>query len=138
MAKKIWNFADSEKEEKSPYEYLFEYATQVKDDTGSLIEGLVTELVTDSTEEVVYALYLVVPELKNYSFRLIEVVQSNAFTPYPVTMKLFGKAPGNIVVKKDVAFENFDKELLDFIQSPLTELILRHLKTHLEIKKSHE
>jgi hypothetical protein len=138
MTNKIWDFADKGKEEKTPYEYLFDYSIKVKDDTGGIIEGLVTEMVSDSTEEIVYALYLVVPELRNYSIRLIEVIQSNAFTPYPVTMKLFGKAAGNIVEKPDVSFENFEKELLDFIQNPLTKLILRHLKTHLEIKKEYE
>lgn len=138
MTNKIWDFAEKSNEEKSPYEFLFEYSTKVKDDTGGIIEGLVTEMVSDSTEEIVYALYLVVPELRNYSIRLIEVVQSNAFTPYPVTMKLFGKAPGNIVEKPDVPFENFEKDLIHFIQSPITKLILQNLRTHLEIKKGYE
>ena len=133
---KIWNFADKKEDFKSPYQYLFEYASNVKEDTGGIIEGIVTESISDSKEEIVYALYLVVPELKNYSYRLIEVTQANAIKPYPVNMKLYGKA--NVVDKSAIEYKDFDKELLDFITSPLTKLILTHLRTHLEIKKEYE
>lgn len=132
---KIWNFADQNDEPKSPYQHLFEYSSSLKDDTGGIIEGVITESISDAREEIVYALYLVVPELKNYSYRLIEITQKNAVTPYPVDMKLFGKA--NIVEKNGVEYKDFVKTLEDFIKSPLTKLILTHLKTHLEIKREY-
>ena len=138
MAKTIWEFSNKEREVKTAYEYLHEYASRLREDTNGLIEGTVTELISDSKEEVVYALYLVVPELKNYSYRLIEVVQSNAFTFYPVTMRLFGKSLGNIDEKKDITYSDFENELIGFIQSPLTKLILQHLKTQIEIKRDYE
>lgn len=138
MADKIWEFSDKEKAVKTVYQFLYEYASKLHDDTAGLIEGTVTELISDSKEEVVYALYLVVPELKNYSYRLIEVVQTNAFTPYPVKMRLFGNAAGNIVEKIDVISDDFENELIGFIQSPLTKLILQNLKTHIEIKRDYQ
>jgi len=138
MADKIWEFSNKEEEVKTVYEYLSEYASKLNDDTRGLFKGTVTELISDSKEEVVYALYIVVPELRNYSYRLIEVVQNNAFTPFPVKMRLFGNAAGNIEEKSDVSSRNFESELIGFIQSPLTKLILRNLKTHIEIKRDYQ
>lgn len=138
MANKIWEFSDKEKEVKTVYEYLYEYASKLGEDTNGLIEGTVTQLVSDSKEEIVYALYLVVPELKNYSYRLIEVIQPNAFTFYPVSMRLYGKAAGSIEERKSITYDNFETELLEFIQSPLTKMILQHLKTQIEIKRDYK
>ncbi|MEI6684300.1 MAG: hypothetical protein WCO44_16870 [Bacteroidota bacterium] len=138
MTKKIWNSDGKVEEVTTPYEFLFHYASMVKDDTDGKIVGLVTENISDSANEVVYALYLVVPELRNYSYRLIEVVQPSAFSPYPVTMKLFGKAAGNIVVKEQVPFEGFEAVLLEFIQNPMTKLIIQGLYTHIDIKRKYE
>ena len=51
---KIWNYADVQ-HIKTPYEYLFEYANQLKEDTNGLIEGQVTEIPpSDGDEEVTY------------------------------------------------------------------------------------
>ncbi len=136
MENNIWEFGENTVLDETPYEILDKYASQLKGSTG-FIEGKVTELISDSRKEVIYALYLVVPELKNYSYRLIEVVQPNAFTFYPVTMKLFGKADGNIVELPKVDFKNFEKQLVDFIKSPVTKGILQSLKTHIEIVKKY-
>jgi hypothetical protein len=134
MENKIWTFADDKKNIKTPYEYLFDYASRLAYDTGNIVEGIVTESTSDAEEEVTYSLYLVVPKLRNYSYRLIEVIQLNAFTPYPVNMKLFGKAAGNVVTEKNLTVKTFEKKLVEFIKSPLTKLILTHLKTHLDIR----
>jgi hypothetical protein len=117
---------------------MFEFAEKVEDDTGGIIIGSVTELTSDSREEVIYALYLSVPELNNYSYRLIEVTQLNAITPYPVTIKLFGKDSGNIVEIKDVVEKEFKNKMIKLIKSPITKGILDQLKFHVEIKKEHE
>jgi hypothetical protein len=138
MGNKIWEFSDKGTQVKTAYQYLHEYASKLAEDTGGLIEGTVTQLISDSKEEVVYALYLVVPKLKNYSYRLIEVIQPNAFTFYPVSMKLFGTATGNIDERKDINPDKFEDELKRFIQSPLTKMILQHLKTQIEIKLQYE
>jgi len=138
MKKNIWAFSDYTPQLTTPYEFLIKYALQLKEDTNGIIEGDVVEVIQQDKEEVVFALYLVVPELRNYSYRLIEVIQSNAFTPYPVNMKLYGAATQNVVEVNNVSEQNFEKELKDFITSPLTKLILTSLKTHLEIKKEYE
>src|SRR5580658_1446822 len=118
MKNNIWSFADNIPQLTTPYEFLIKYASQLKEDTTGIIEGDVIEVIQQDKEEIVFALYLVVPELRNYSYRLIEVIQSNAFTPYPVNMKLYGTAPQNVVEVNDVSEENFEKELKGFITSP--------------------
>jgi hypothetical protein len=138
MTKKIWNAGEEKGEIRTPFEILFDYAQRVKEDTEGRIEGVVTENISDSSVEVVYALYLVVPELRNYSYRLIEVTQQNAFTPYPVIMRLFGTVAGNVVELLDVPYERFDKELLKLIDNPLTKIIIQGLYTHIEIKRKYQ
>jgi hypothetical protein len=138
MAEKIWEFGTITETIKTPYEFLYEYASKLKDDTNNLIEGAVTELISESREEVVFALYLVVPELRNYSYRLIEVTQQNAFNFYPVKIKLFGTLPSSIVEKTIDNEKDFEKKLREFITSPLTKLILTSLRTHIEIYKDYQ
>jgi hypothetical protein len=136
MEDKIWQFAENVELEETPYEILDRYASKLKEDT-EFIEGKVKELISESRQEVIYALYLVVPELKNYSYRLIEVVQPNAFTFYPVTVKLYGKADGNIITEQNVEHDDFEKLLKNFINSPITKGILQSLKVHIDIAKKY-
>lgn len=138
MSENIWQFSNEQKYIKSPYEILFDYASRVKNETGGIIEGIVTEAISDAKEEIVYALYLIVPELRNYSYRLIEVVQPNVLHPYPVSMKLFGKDPGNIISRNNVSAQQFEEELEFFIKNSMTKTILNGLKTHLDIKKQYD
>lgn len=137
MEAKIWNFAEEKPVSKTPYEYLIKYAERLEEDTNGLIEGMVTEAASDKDVHMTLALYLVVPQLRNYRYRLIEVIQSNAFTPYPVQMKLFGKAAGNVVEEKDVYEDAFEGKLKEFVGHPLTKLALTQLKTHIEIKNQY-
>ena len=136
MENKVWKSAENVESIKTPYEILYEYASKVKDDM-DVIEGYVTELISESREEIIYALYLVVPQLKNFSYRLIEVVQPNAFTFYPVKMKLFGQSDGNIIEEKNIMHDNFEEKLIRFIESPTTRGILQNLLRHLEVVKKY-
>ena len=138
MSDAIWKFAEEEIKEKSPYEILIKYANKLQTDTNNLIVGKVTEVISQESQEIVYALYLMVPKLRNYSYRLIEVIQPNALRFYPVRMKLFGAAPENIIEEKNVTEPEFEAKLIGFINNPLTKSILKHIQTLVEIRDKYQ
>lgn len=135
MQAKIWNFSESA-EIHTPYEILDKYASKLMEDTG-FIEGRVTEVTSEISNEIVNALYLIVPELSNYSYRLIEVTQPNAFTFYPVTMRLFGDTYEGVIEKNNVGVDEFNDELLKLINHKTTGTILSNLKKHVDVAKKH-
>lgn len=134
----LWQFDAEQKKSKLPYEFLTHYASLLKEDTNHLILGQVLESVSSNSPEVTYSLYLIVPKLRNYSYRLIEVKQPDIVTVYPVEMRLYGTAEKNVVFKENVSEQDFEKELVDFITSPLTKLILHAIKNHIDISESYK
>lgn len=114
---------------------LNEYANLVFEETDKQFKGIVTEATSEDSNEATYALYIVVPELKNYMYRLIEVSVPNIMQPYPLEITIFAKDPKN---NRSFSCENvssFRKRLEEMITSSLTKVILMHLKNLININK---
>ena len=136
---KLWKiYGDQPKPEENPEGILNDYAKKVYEDTDKKFMGIVTETVREETGSVTYALYIVVPELKDYMYRLIEVNLQNLVSPYPLEVTLFAKDPKNHRTYTCDSPDEFRKKLIDLITSPVTSGILMHLKTMIDIKKEYE
>jgi hypothetical protein len=115
----------------SPWTILNEYANQVQLDTQGKFVGTVTETVRD--QEVTYALYLVVPQLRDYMYRLFEARLNNYLAPYPVTLRLFAKDPKNHQKFECGTPAELRKNLESAIMSPITFLIMSALEQQIGI-----
>lgn len=95
-----WHFVDALPPTQQPPEQIFnEYADSLEADTKGLILGRVVERLHENRDDngeiltkVVYVLYLVVPQLRNYSYRLLELERKNFVEDYPVNVRLFLKS----------------------------------------------
>jgi hypothetical protein len=129
---KIWDYEDLERLN-SVYEVIMKYANSLKIDTNGVIEGIVTETTTDNSQEIVYAFYLSVPQLRNYSYRLFEFRQSSIIEPYSISATLYAKDPINNQYFESQSIPDFERKLLAWIKNPITKLIIQSIKTHIEI-----
>ncbi len=121
----------------SPDVILNQYANQVYEDTEKQFNGIVTESSSGNTNEVSYALYIVAPKLKDYMYRLIEVNVPNKIQQYPLDVILFAKDPKNHRTFSCEGPAEFRKKLIELIESPVTRVILKHLKTLIEIHQQN-
>lgn len=133
---KKWNFSNQLPSEESPYAVLTKYAEALGEETGGQIEGSITELTGTQSEEITYALYLVVPALRNYSYRLIEVVSKNLFQPFPVDIRLYAKA--NVLEEKKVEAKAFEQKLQELIDHPFTKGILGSVLNYIQMVKDDQ
>jgi hypothetical protein len=120
-------------EAKSPWQILNALADQLAPDSQGKFSGHVTETVRE--EEVTYALYIVVPELRDYMYRLCEVRLNAYLDPYPVVVRFFAKDPKNHQRFSCDTPQELEEGLTKWIQSPLTELLLSALTQQIEIMK---
>lgn len=135
---KIWEiYGETPKSDENPEKILNEYASRLKDDSDGKFVGLVTETIQEDTASATYALYIIVPELKSYMYRLIEVNIQDLATPYPLELRLFAKDPKNHRSFYAQDAKDYRSKLEDLIKSPVTKAILMHLKTLVEIKKEY-
>jgi len=132
---KIWEiYGEKPKPKENPELILKEYADKLKEDTEGKFIGIVTETIHEDTGSATYALYILVPELKDYMYRLIEINIQDLVTPYPVELRLFAKDPKNHRNFYADNVKDFREKLELMIKSPVTKGILMHLKTLIEIK----
>lgn len=117
----------------NPDTILNQYANKVYEDTDQQFNGIVTESTGGDSNEVTYALYIVAPKLKDYMYRLIEVNVPNIIQPYPLEITLFAKDTKNHRTFNCDNAKEFRKRLVELIESPVTRVILKHLKTLIEI-----
>lgn len=133
---KIWKiYGEQPSLNEGPEHILKHYASLLSVDTGQVFRGLVTEAVKEETGEVSYALYVVVPALRDYMYRLIEVNVANLVSPYPLEVKLFAKDPVNHRAFTCNGPSDFRTKLEELIGSPVTAGILMHLKTLIQINQ---
>jgi hypothetical protein len=132
---KIWEiYGEKPRQDENPELILKEYADRLKEDTGGKFIGLVTETIQEDTGSAIYALYILVPELKDYMYRLIEINIQDLATPYPVELRLFAKDPKNHRNFYAEDAKDYRTKLESMITSPVSKGILMHLKTLIEIK----
>ncbi len=135
---KIWEISgEAPKTDENPEKILNEYASRLKDDTDGKFVGLVTETIQEDTASATYALYIVVPALKSYMYRLIEVNSQDLVAPYPVELRLFAKDPKYHKSFYAQDAKSYRLKLEELIKSAATKAILVHLKTLIEIKKEY-
>lgn len=115
----------------SPWHILNELADKLEPDSQSRFTGQVTESVRN--EEVTYALYIVVPKLRDYMYRLFEARLTNYLNPYPVTLRFFAKDPKNNQHATCSTPDQLRQTLTEWIQSPLTRLVISALSQQIEI-----
>lgn len=130
MEKNIWQYTvpTNVKEQKNAYQVLKSISEELEKDTKGNIEGYVTEVFPSKDgEPVTYALYLIVPKLNNYQYRLIEVVQKNPFIDFPVDITLLDYENSKHIFYKEISREKFEGVLLEIINSELVKHILGKL-----------
>lgn len=133
--KKLWKiYGEEPKQNENPEVILNDYAKQVYEDTNKQFIGLVTETVKEDSDELSLALYILVPQLRDYMYRLIEVSIQNVVKPYPLELKLFAKEPRNHRAFSCNDAADYKKKLEEAIESPITGAILMHLKTLIGIR----
>jgi hypothetical protein len=120
-----------------PGAILSQYAYRVFEDTDKQFKGIVTEALSDNSNEATYALYIVAPELNDYMYRLIEVNVPNIIESYPLEITLFAKDPKNHRTFNCENAITFRKKTEELISSPITRLILNHLKAMTDIKNEY-
>jgi|GEM_PF-5507968 len=128
----IWEFAEDLPSEIAPYTILKEFGLQLGPDTKGIFNADIVQTIKDDGS-MVCSFYLVVPQLSNYSYKLMEMVQPKFFKFYPVKMSLFGKAEGNVITDVATNPTEFRAKVAAFIANPLTKLILTALRTQIEI-----
>jgi hypothetical protein len=133
---KIWKFSD-ERPEQTILRQVHDVADRLYVDTSGLIKGVVTETTDKNSGKVIYSIYLSVPELNNYQYRLLEIEQPNLVQEFPASIKLFGYAAGNVIVKDGLVKEEFRSVLFDLISNPVTTGILSLIKHHVELKREY-
>jgi hypothetical protein len=139
MEKDVWLYADgTEDTSKTPYDYLFDYSSKLEKFTNGDIIGVVSECSPEREKEVIYGFTLVATALNNYSYKLFEVVQKDAFSPFPVTMRLFRVDTEAPEEKNNVSEQDFEQELIKFIQHSSTRRALTALKTLIGKKRRYE
>lgn len=121
----------------SPNAVLHKYAAAVGRDTQQQFVGLVTEAVREDTGEVSYALYLIVPRLRDYMYRLFEATVANLLQPYPVTLRYFAKDPRNNQTFRCETPQALEAKLVELISSTTTQNILGHLQQLVDINESY-
>ena len=136
---KIWNLEGLQKGNvKNPALILKEYAKRMQNDTNDIFRGVVTDAINEETSSVTYSLYVVVPELKNYMYRLIEMEVNNWEKLYPVRLKLLAKDPKNNQISEADNPKECKQKLEDMISSNITIMIMQHLLTLIDIMKDDE
>lgn len=144
MEVKLWDSIDvGSNEPEYPYEILMRYAQLLTKDTDGRITGTITETTVPTKNDqgfefdrMIYALYLVVPSLRNASYRLIEIEHIN-FLPYPVNVKLYGQVAPNVISFDNIQGEKeLARHLEELIKHPLTKMLIGHIFNMIEIKKS--
>lgn len=118
-------------EGQSPWHILNELADKLAPESQGQFVGQVTEAVRN--EEVTYALYIVVPKLRDYMYRLLEAKLTNYLNPYPVELRLFAKDPKNNQYTTCSTPAQLRQTLTEWIQSPLTRLVISALHQQIDI-----
>ena len=135
---KLWeiDLANSKLKE-NPGQILRQYAEKLHEDSDGEFYGVVTENIGEDTGEITYALYIQVPKLKNYMYRLIEVNITNLEDPFPIEIKLLAKHPKNHTQFYANDLEDYKHKLKAAIKNPVTKNILTHLHKLIEIKRDY-
>jgi hypothetical protein len=113
------------------------FAARLREDTNGKFIGLVTDAVDEESGDVTFSLYISVPELKDYMYKLIEAKIQDWVTPYPAELTLFAKAPKNNRTFLVNNATEYQAKLTELITSSVTRAILMHLKTLVEIRQQY-
>lgn len=132
-----WHFADALPLTQLPPEQLFNsYADSLEADTKGLILGRIVERLHESrgdngeiVAKVVYVLYLIVPQLHNYSYRLLELERKNFVEDYPAIIRLFLKS--GMHEETATTAEDLDKKLT--AASNAASMLLTAIRSQVEI-----
>jgi hypothetical protein len=140
----LWQFADEIPSSQPifPVQVMEEAAERLMGDTDGLVIGKVTETVStpfeDQSSKISYALYLMVPKLRNYLYRLIEVfAEGDIINPYPVTIRLYGRLPGNIAEERAQGLDEFKTKFMQAIQHPTTKMVLSAIRNQVDISNHY-
>lgn len=138
MDNALWQFANTvAPTQLSPVQVLEPYAARLGEDTGSLILGKIVERFQEVRDDagmangqLAYVLYLVVPRLRNYSYRLIELKQPDLAADYPVDIQFFLK--DNIIEAKAADAQQLETQLRKFVRLGSTINLLTAIRSQVE------
>ena len=125
----IWNFTKvTSNLGKSPESILNKYAGELNENQTDFV-GLVSETRIEGENKVYFSFYIIVPKLRDYMYKLFSVMTPSLISFYPLELTHFAKDTRNTRTFYCSNEEEFETQLKALIQSPLTSLILDHLKT---------
>lgn len=132
---KIWeDDTESSNQKDHPEVILSELANKLQVDTEGRFIGLVIETISEDTGEATYALCILVPRLRDYIYRLIEINIKNLTKTYPLEIRLFAQDPRKNESYNCQNSEQLKDKLQEFIKSSVTRSILAHLRGLIELK----
>jgi len=134
MDQKLWQFSNELSQPKMPYDILKKYAIKLQEDTEGMFNGDVSQIVNDDYS-VIVSFYIIVPGLRNYGYKLMQMKSKSFDMPYPAEMQLIGTAEGNVIKEEATNQIDFESKVEQFIVHPLTKHILYALKIQIDIYK---
>lgn len=116
---------------------LREYAASLETDisTKENFKGFVSKAFGDDNTDINTALYLVVPKLDSYMYRVIEVIVPNYLNPFILEARLFARQPVNNLSKFCSSEDDFRNTMDMFVASPQMREILQFLTYMVNLKK---
>lgn len=146
MPESPYRFIDAEVPvQPTAFEVLVKHADLLEQGTQGLIEGRVLERVQEHLDEadiptgsqLTYTLYLQVPRLRNYLYRLYEVSPRDQDTDYPVRVTVFLKSgPDTRRLAEDA--EELNKILTQYAQSSSVGNILTNIRNQVLTMEEHQ
>ncbi len=110
----------------------------IKEKTHGKCLGIVTSSSHDEKEKMCYSLYIHSPKIQDYSYQLISVSTNGYLNEFPVESILYAKSPKNNQYSSSGTFKEFKKNINEFINHKLTELITSHLINSANLKEEFQ
>ena len=129
----------------TPAQVLIKHAVLLAQGTEGLIEGRVIERVQERSDEddlplnsvLTYSLYLQVPRLRNYLYRLYEVSPRDHNADYPVLVTLFLKnGPAKPRLAKDGG--ELNGILIEFAETSAVGNILANIRNQVQVMEEYQ
>ncbi len=127
------NLTNENIKEISPYQILSKYVGLLAKAQKGLIEGSVSRLNIDDSEEIKYFLSLTISELNNYSVNLFCISQQSVVKKYPATIELLQQEENNKIIVNNS--KEFESKLIELIQNDSTKKLFASIKEEVKTRK---
>jgi hypothetical protein len=111
---------------------LNKVAKKIGDKNQNKCYGIVTVSWSEDSQQVLYSLYLITPQLKDYSYKLISVTQPNISSYSNVESTLHASIPKNSLHGTTNNLKELEILLISFIEKEIAIFIVRFLLSQSE------